>query len=67
MGNCGQATRCGGFTAASADDVAILGDNDGRWIAAYLGILRLGATAVPLDTAYKAGQVRTVMENSGAG
>lgn len=50
-----------------ADDrVAILGDNDARWIAAYLGLLRLGAIAVPLDTAYKAGQVRTVLENSGA-
>jgi long-chain acyl-CoA synthetase len=50
-----------------ADDrVAILGDNDAQWIAAYLGILRLGAIAVPLDTAYKAGQVRTVLENSGA-
>ncbi|MBM3751356.1 MAG: AMP-binding protein [Acidimicrobiia bacterium] len=50
-----------------ADDrVAILGDNDARWIAVYFGILRLGAIAVPLDTAYKSGQVRTVLENSGA-
>ncbi|MBK9239829.1 MAG: AMP-binding protein [Acidobacteria bacterium] len=48
------------------DRVAILGDNDARWIAAYLGVLRLGAIAVPLDTAYKAAQVRTVIENSGA-
>jgi long-chain acyl-CoA synthetase len=48
------------------DRVAILADNDARWIAAYLGVLRLGATAVPLDTAYKAGQVRTVLDNSGA-
>jgi long-chain acyl-CoA synthetase len=51
---------------AAGDRVAILGDNDARWIAAYLGVLRLGAVAVPLDTAYKAGQVRTVLENSGA-
>jgi long-chain acyl-CoA synthetase len=51
---------------APDDRVAILGDNDARWIAAYLGVLRLGAIAVPLDTAYKAGQVRTVLENSGA-
>jgi len=50
-----------------ADDrIAILGDNDARWIAVYLGILRLGAIAVPLDTAYKATQVRTVLDNSGA-
>ncbi len=48
------------------DRVAILGDNDARWIAAYLGVLRLGAIAVPLDTAYKAAQVRTVIDNSGA-
>jgi long-chain acyl-CoA synthetase len=48
------------------DRVAILADNDARWIAAYMGILRLGAIAVPLDTAYKAGQVRTVIDNSGA-
>ncbi len=53
--------------AVTADDrVAILGDNDARWIAAYLGVLRLGAIGVPLDTAYKAGQVQTVLENSGA-
>ncbi|HUR21309.1 MAG TPA: AMP-binding protein [Vicinamibacterales bacterium] len=51
---------------AADDRVAILADNDARWIAAYMGVLRLGATAVPLDTAYKAGQVRTVIDNSGA-
>jgi acyl-CoA synthetase (AMP-forming)/AMP-acid ligase II len=38
------------------DRVALLADNDGRWIAAYLGALRIGAVAVPLDTAYKAAQ-----------
>jgi len=48
------------------DRVAILGDNDARWIGAYLGVLRIGAIAVPLDTAYKATQIRTVLENSGA-
>ena len=48
------------------DRVAVLGDNDARWIAAYLGVLRLGAIAVPLDTAYEAAQIRTVIENSGA-
>ena len=50
----------------SDDRVAILADNDARWIAAYFGALRIGATVVPLDTAYKAAQVRTVLENSGA-
>ncbi len=48
------------------DRVAILADNDARWIAAYLGVLRIGAIAVPLDTAYKAQQVGTVLQNSGA-
>jgi long-chain acyl-CoA synthetase len=51
----------------AGDRAAILADNDARWIAAYLGVLRIGAVAVPLDTAYKAPQVRTVLDNSGAG
>jgi long-chain acyl-CoA synthetase len=44
----------------------ILGDNDARWCATYLAVLRLGAIAVPLDTAYRAAQIRTVIEDSGA-
>jgi long-chain acyl-CoA synthetase len=48
------------------DRIAILADNDARWIAAYLGALRIGAVAVPLDTAYKAGQVATVLAHAGA-
>lgn len=51
---------------AADDRIAILGDNTARWISVYLGILRLGAIAVPLDTAYKSGQIRTVLDNSGA-
>ena len=43
------------------DRVAILAANDARWVAAYLGILRAGAVAVPLDTAYTARQVQTVL------
>ena len=65
-----QATANAGWLHAQGigpnDRVAILADNDAPWIAAYLGVLRLGAIAVPLDTAYKAGQVRTVLEDSGA-
>jgi long-chain acyl-CoA synthetase len=45
---------------------AILGDNDPRWVAAYLGALRLGAVALPLDTAYKAKQIATLLKDSGA-
>ncbi|HEX5069272.1 MAG TPA: AMP-binding protein [Vicinamibacterales bacterium] len=48
------------------DRVALLADNDGRWIAAYLGALRIGAVAVPLDTAYKAPQVAIVVDHCGA-
>jgi long-chain acyl-CoA synthetase len=48
------------------DRVALLADNDGRWIAAYLGALRIGAVAVPLDTAYKAPQVAIVINHCGA-
>ena len=39
------------------DRCAILAENDAHWCATYLGILRVGAIAVPLDTAYKAAQV----------
>jgi long-chain acyl-CoA synthetase len=48
------------------DRVAILAENDAAWIAAYLGILHIGAVAVPLDTAYRAEQVAAVISNSGA-
>jgi long-chain acyl-CoA synthetase len=51
---------------AAGDRCAILADNDARWIGAYLGALRLGAVAVPLDTNYKASQVRTVADNCDA-
>jgi long-chain acyl-CoA synthetase len=51
---------------ASGDRVAILADNDARWCAAYLGILRIGAVAVPLDTTYKPAQIATVVRSSGA-
>src|SRR6478736_2959184 len=47
----------------AGDRVAILADNDAKWIAAYLGALRIGAVAVPLDTAYKAAQVGIVIAN----
>ncbi len=55
-----------GAGVGRGDRAAILADNDAAWVAAYLGVLRLGAVAVPLDTAYKAPQVRTVLADSGA-
>src|SRR5262245_3308437 len=48
------------------DRVAILAENDAHWCAALLGILRIGATAVPLDTAYKPKQIETLLADSGA-
>ena len=51
---------------AAGDVCAILADNDIAWCAAYLGILRLAGRAVPLDTHYTAGQITTLLQDSGA-
>lgn len=48
------------------DRCAIFAHNDAHWCAVYLGILRAGATAVPLDTNYSAKQVATIINDSGA-
>jgi long-chain acyl-CoA synthetase len=50
----------------TGDRCAILADNDARWCGVYLGMLRIGAVAVPLDTNYSAAQVQTVLAASGA-
>src|SRR6187399_1811045 len=60
------ATWLAGAGITGGERVAILADNDARWIACYLGALRAGVVAVPLDTAYKSDQVRTVLADSGA-
>ena len=46
--------------------IAILADNHPRWIAAYLGIIAAGCTAVPLDTAFHADQVAKLVQDSGS-
>jgi long-chain acyl-CoA synthetase len=46
--------------------VAILAANHPRWVAAYLGIIASGRTAVPLDTAFHAEQVKKLLLDSGA-
>lgn len=51
---------------AAGDRCAILAENSARWCAAYLGILRLGAVAVPFDTTYKPEQVSALLNDSGA-
>src|ERR1700690_3094182 len=45
---------------------AIFADNHPRWVAAYLGIIAAGCTAVPLDTALHADQVTKLLKDSGA-
>ncbi|HWR35325.1 MAG TPA: AMP-binding protein [Clostridia bacterium] len=45
---------------------AILAGNSPRWVAAYLGIVASGNTAVPLDTAFRPDQVARLLEDSGA-
>jgi long-chain acyl-CoA synthetase len=65
-----MAERTAGWLASrkvgAGERVAILADNDARWCAAYLGMLRAGAVAVPLDTAYSAAQIATLLADSGA-
>ncbi|MGD0213213.1 MAG: AMP-binding protein [Terriglobales bacterium] len=46
--------------------IAILAANHPRWVAAYLGIIASGRTAVPLDTAFHSDQVKTLLIDSGA-
>lgn len=65
-----MAERTAGWLASrnieAGERVAILADNAARWCAAYLGMLRAGAVAVPLDTAYSAAQIATLLVDSGA-
>src|SRR5437867_3550782 len=46
--------------------IAILADNHPRWVAAYLGAIAAGCTAVPLDTAFHADQVTKLLKDSGS-
>jgi long-chain acyl-CoA synthetase len=46
--------------------VAILAANHPRWVVAYLGIIAAGRTAVPLDTAFHADQVKKLLIDSDA-
>ena len=45
---------------------AVLAANSPRWVASYLGALAAGCVGVPLDTAFKADQVRKLLVDSGA-
>ena len=48
------------------DRCVILAENDARWCATLLGILQIGAVAVPLDTNYAAKQIARLLEDCGA-
>ena len=52
--------------AAPGTRLAILADNHPRWVAAYLGIIAAGCTAVPLDTTFTAEQVTKLLKDSGS-
>src|SRR4051794_39078226 len=45
---------------------AILASNSPRWVAAYLGIVASGNTAVPLDTAFRPDQITKLLLDCGA-
>src|SRR5579864_4893931 len=53
-----------GFAPGSR--LAILADNHPRWVAAYLGTIAAGCTAVPLDTAFNPEQVTKLLKHSGS-
>ncbi|MGE3191616.1 MAG: AMP-binding protein, partial [Vicinamibacterales bacterium] len=61
-----QAHWLRGRGVQAGDRCAIYADNGADWCATYLGIIRLGAIAVPLDSNYSADQVATVLADSGA-
>ncbi|MGE3274499.1 MAG: AMP-binding protein [Vicinamibacterales bacterium] len=61
-----QAAWLAGHGVVAGDRCAIYADNGADWCSTYLGILRLGAVAVPLDSNYTAAQVATVVRDAGA-
>jgi long-chain acyl-CoA synthetase len=60
------ATRLASLGIGRGDRVAISGRNDPDWAVAFLGILRAGATAVPVDPALDAAAWRNVIAESQA-
>jgi long-chain acyl-CoA synthetase len=50
----------------AGDRCALLAENDAHWCAAFLGMLRLGAVPVPLDTTYTPAQIAKLISDSGA-
>src|SRR5215470_7449760 len=55
-----------GLGIQPGDRVAILIHNLPIFMEAYYGIVRAGATVVPLNVLYKAGEVEYILQDSGA-
>ncbi|MFA4916612.1 MAG: class I adenylate-forming enzyme family protein, partial [Syntrophales bacterium] len=49
---------------AKGDRVAIFAENSPEWCIAYLGIVSIGAVAVPLDVQYRSGEVENLLRDS---
>ena len=54
------------FGVAPGDRVALLAANGLDFLLGFVGILRAGAVAVPLNTKYRTPELRTQLEKSGA-
>ena len=48
---------------ARGDRVAVLAENSGAWVIAYIGAIAHGAVAAPLNTRHAAGDLDRVLEN----
>jgi len=64
VGRIAAGLQARGFTAG--DRAALLAPASPRWVAAYLGILRAGGVAVPVDKELKAAELRHILSDSEA-
>ena len=60
------AARLAAEGVGKGDRCALLAENDAHWCAAFLGMIRLGAVPVPLDTTYTPTQIARLLSDSGA-
>jgi long-chain acyl-CoA synthetase len=61
-----MAARLAAEGVGPGDRCALLAENDASWCAAFLGMLRLGAVPVPLDTTYTPAQIAKLLSDSDA-
>jgi long-chain acyl-CoA synthetase len=60
------AARLAAQGVSPGDRCVLLADNDAQWCAAYLGIFRLGAIGVPMDTNYSPKQIAALLRDCGS-